>query len=67
MSLLLREKRTSTGKTLNEMAAICGLSASQLSRIERGLFGRLDFQDAAAICDAYDVDLETLHELRRAQ
>ncbi len=36
LSLLIKERRILAGLTLSELAARCGLSASYLSRIERG-------------------------------
>ena len=61
----LRRQRKLDGLTLEEVSVDCGISIGRLSEIERGMFGRLDFEDAEAICRVYRVTTSDLSALRR--
>jgi len=55
----LREARGNRGWTLERLSEECGLSASFLSQVERGL-STLSIVSLSAICSALDLPMETL-------
>ncbi len=66
MGARIRELREARGLSLDDMAAVAGISASHLSRIERGASGP-SFPIAAAIARSIGVSVSNLAIVNREQ
>ena len=62
MGLAVHSARDAAGLTLNDLAPLAGMTASSLSRSERGERD-LAFAEVVAIANAVKIDVETLRSL----
>jgi len=60
--LRLRERRQKRGGTLANWASRLGVSTGQLSRLERGLVGRVDFEVLEQVKRLYGISDEEVRQ-----